>query len=284
MASTTTTNTSSTSGAQTNTSANSSNSNITNDYINQLASMIGKSTGTGIYQSGQSGATYSPEQLQAANQALISDVNSLFNSNGFTDHDYGMMTDRSQILNALNTATNSSYNQQQTEANQNLQVASKLAAQNNAQTIQNMRNSLQTSAVNGANSGQVNANILSAYLSGQQNNAASQTEALRNLQAIAEKRRDTLNANANTAITTANSAASTLGNLLNEEKNARVAAAGSALYNMGSQAGSMAGAASAKEWGNTANNAVSTTTPYTTTTTTKNGAQSNTSKTISTTR
>lgn len=283
MASTTTTNTNTSTGAQTNTNTNASETNISNSYISQLAQLLGNTTSQGVYQSGQSGATYSPEQLRAATQALLSDVNSLFNANGFTDHDYGILTDRTQILDALNAATNSSFNQQRTEANQALRSSSNLATQNNAKTIQDMRNNLQTSALNGANAGQVNANILSAYLSGQQANAATQTEALQQLQNIAEQRRDALNSNAQGAITTANSAAQALGTLLNEEKNGRVAAAGSALYNMGSQAGSMAGATSAKEWGNTANNAISTTTPYKTTTTTQNGAQTNKTTSTSTT-
>lgn len=256
---------------QTNETTSSATSQITPDFIKQLADLVAKSTAQGRFESGRSGATYTPEQVRQSNKALLDDVNSLFKTGSFTDKDYGILTDRDVILNNLNTATNAAFNAQRGEAQANLLSQANLEAQNRDKAIQNARTNLETSALSGANAGQINASILSSLLSQQQQGVGEQTSALQQLQNLAEKRRQTLAENANTAITTANAAANSLGALRNEEKNARVAAAGSALYNMGSQSGSFAGATKAQEYGNTANNNISTTSPYSTKNITKNG-------------
>lgn len=256
---------------QTNESTSSATSSITPEFIQQLADLVARSTAQGRFESGRSEATYDPEQVRATNRALLEDVNSLFKTGSFSNRDYGILTDRDTILNNLNVATNAAYDTQRMEGQANLLAQANLEAQNRDRAIQNARANLQTSALSGANAGQINASILTNLLTQQQQGVIDQTSALQQLQALAEKRRQTLSENENTATTTANQAAGTLGSLLNEEKNARVAAAGSALYSMGGQAGSFAGATKAREWGNTANNGISTTSPYSTKNTTKNG-------------
>ena len=257
--------------AQTNETTSSATSSITPDFIKQLADLVAKSTESGKYESGRSESAYNPEQVRETNRALLEDVNSLFKTGSFSNRDYGILTDRNTILNNLNAATNAAFDTQRSEGLDNLLAQANLEAQNKDRAIQNARNNLQTSALSGANAGQINASILTNLLTQQQQGTKEQTSALQQLQGLAEKRRQALAENGNTAITTANAAANALGSLLNEEKNARVAAAGSALYSMGGQSGSFAGATKAREFGNTANNGISTTSPYSTKNTTKNG-------------
>jgi len=237
----------------------SSGSNIDSAYLQNVKDL----NTAGQYTAGTAGAQYTPEQLAAANATLQNQINSLFNPTQLTNNNFGMITDYNQILNNMNAATNAAYNQQRTEAQQNLNAVNAQNAANRAQTIQAMRNNLMTSALNGANAGQVNANILSSYLANQANGAAAQTAALQNLQNIAEQRRSGLIENANNALTTANNAASTLGNLKVSEQGNRAQVAANALYNMGNLAGNMATVTKATETGNI--NSVNTTSPYKTT-------------------
>ena len=188
--------------------------------------------------SSSSNPAYTLAQQRNFFNDIRNDLSYLFgDTSKYTNYDYGITYDVNDIRNALNAATNAAYDQSRIEGAQNLRAANRLALNARNQTIADMRNNLMTSALNGANAGQVNANILAAFLANQQAGAESQTAALQQLQNIAEQRRAALIKNAADAINTANSAAISRGELLNAEQANRVAALagtlGQALYGTG---------------------------------------------------
>lgn len=181
---------------------------------------------------------YSLQEQEGFFNNLRNDLSYLFgDTSKYTDYDYGINYDANNIRNAMDVATQAAYDASRAEGMQNLRNASNAAMAARNQTIADMRNNMMTSAMNGANAGQVNANILSAFLNNQQANAETQTAALQNLQNIAEQRRAAMAENASNAIDKANQAAISRGELLNAEQANRVAALagtlGQALYGTG---------------------------------------------------
>lgn len=232
-----------------------------NPYVSGTSSSSSSSYSSS---SSSSNPAYTLGQQQDFFNALRGDLSYLFgDTSKYSNYDYGINYDANSIRNALNAATNAAYDQSRTEGTQNMLTANRLALGARNQTIADMRNNLMTSALSGANAGQVNANILSAFLANQQAGAESQTAALQQLQNIAEQRRAALIKNASDAINTANNAAISRGELLNAEQANRVAALsgtlGQALYGTGQ---GNAGAVNASENSSSTSNSTSNSTSY----------------------
>lgn len=208
----------------------------------------------GRYLSGQSNAAYDPSQLLNYNNQFLQQAYNLYGGAAPNfNQDYGINSDYNTIYNNNQKAINAAYNQQAVEGRQNLNAVNAEQARAQASNMAALRNNLMTSALNGANAGQVNANILSAYLANQASNAENQTAALQNLQNIAEQRRAALAKNASDSLETANAAAASKGGLQNSEAANRAGIISNAYYGNGNLTPNIANQTNAVEYGNISN-------------------------------
>lgn len=118
----------------------------------------------------------------------------------------GFITDRNEIQNALDAATNAAFDAQRQEAYQALNASERQNDANTRNAIASMRKSLAGSASSGGNVGAANATALQALLGLGQSNSQATTENIQNIQNLAAERQAALRENASTAIDTANSA------------------------------------------------------------------------------
>lgn len=259
---------------------NVSKSTIDKDFINNMRDLVAQGTQAGTYLSGESitNPAYTQQQLEQMQQntlnRVISGVNQgldLQRGTGLINTNFGIENRRDVINNLLDNSTNAAFNQQRSEATQNLNRADNQYALNRLQTIADMRKNLQTSGMNAQNSGTIGANVLSSYLQGQQQDAQQTTQNLNALQNIAGQRRAELQKNAVEALTQANTASNQIATQQIAEKAARMGAIGQGLYGMGNLAGEAAKATTqtAREYGNTFRAEPQVTAPYTQTKTAK---------------
>lgn len=259
---------------------NVSKSTIDKDFINNMRDLVAQGTQAGTYLSGESitNPAYNPEQLgqmqQGTLERVLEGVNrglNLQQGTGLINTNFGIENRRDVINNLLNNSTNAAFNQQRSEATQNLNRADNQYALNRLQTIADMRKNLQTSGMNAQNSGTIGANVLSSYLQGQQQDAQQTTQNLNALQNIAGQRRAELQKNAVEALTQANTASNQIATQQVAERAARLSAIGQGLYGMGNLAGEAAKATTqtAREYGNTFRAEPQVTAPYTQTKTAK---------------
>lgn len=225
-----------------------------NEVSSAFLGDIGKAKEQGAYMSGQSSAAYNANQLLDYNNAFLRQAYELYGGAAPNfNQDYGINSDYNTIYNNNQNAINAAYNQQAIEGRQNLNTVNAGQARAQASNMAALRNNLMTSALNGANAGQVNANILSAYLANQATNAENQTAALQNLQNIAEQRRAALAKNASASLETANAAAASKGSLQNSEAANRAGIISNAYYGNGNLTPNIANQTNATEYGNIAN-------------------------------
>lgn len=266
---------------QTTTAVNKSTNQITGKVTKAVSKYVDKTTDAGRYLSGTSRPVNDANDIALLTDRLYNIVGSLYginpkNSNNILNNDQNntdtyrndFIMDAGRIRDALNQGTNASYDSQRQEAAQNLANYEGAQARNQISTIANLRNSLMTSALNGANTGAVNANILSTMLQGNQANAQTGTQALQNLQNIAAQRQAALAGNAAAAIDKANAAAAQYATA-NAAANSNTAQIRSALLGAAGQAagyglqnvlGEYAGQTTQNSYGNTANNNLNTAT------------------------
>lgn len=207
----------------------------------------------GLYTSGESGAQYTGDQLLALNKAFLQQAYDLYNGANLSNNNYGINSDYNTILNNNAKAINAQYTQQRTEALQNMNNANNAQARAQASNLATLRQNLMTSALQGANAGMVNANILSAYLGQQAQNMDVQTQNLQALQNIAEQRRAALASNPQQSLEAANSAAQQIGALQNSEAANRAGIISNSYYGNGSLTPNIANQVTAREYGNISN-------------------------------
>lgn len=240
-----------------------------NEVSSAFLGDIGKAKVEGAYTSGESRAAYNADQLLNYNNDFLRQAYDLYGGAAPNfNQDYGINSDYKTIRDNNELAINAAYNQQALEGRQNLNAVNAGQARAQASNMAALRNNLMTSALNGANAGQVNANILSAYLASQASNAENQTAALQNLQNIAEQRRSALAKNASDSLETANAAAASKGGLQNSEAANRAGIISNAYYGNGSLTPNIANQTNATEYSNIANANISAQGGKTTTTST----------------
>ncbi len=145
-----------------------------------------------------------------------------------TSNPFGLMTNQTQILNTLNSATNSAFDVQQAQANKNVANLDNSNYANRANVIASARDALLGGAQNGANTGANSAAIMQALMGADQQDVSESTLALQGLQEIAAQRQAAISGNAKLAIDTANSAkgtqATSAGVIYTADKEAQAAA------------------------------------------------------------
>lgn len=157
---------------------------------------------------------YTPLQIakQGVNKlsgTLSNEALSLYDpsvAGGYYNSATGFITDRDEIQNALDAATNAAFDAQRQEAYQALNASERQNDANTRNAIASMRKSLAGSASSGGNVGAANATALQALLGLGQSNSEATTENIQNIQNLAAERQAALRENASTAIDTANSA------------------------------------------------------------------------------